>query len=214
MDIILNDIEARVLGCLIEKSMTTPDYYPLSLVALTTACNQKSSRNPVMSLDDTVVVRALDSLKAKRLVVQGDSSRVPKYAETFVSLQNMVARESSLLMVLLLRGPQTVGELRTRTERAYKFESTDEVEQTLQDLSEGGWVVQLARQAGRKEPRYAHLLMGEPDIEISSPAPEAARVEVALENEKVEMLAGEVARLREELSQLKDEFERFKAQFE
>nr|MBF0221182.1 YceH family protein [Desulfobulbaceae bacterium] len=214
MDIMLNDIEARVLGCLIEKSMTTPDYYPLSLVSLTTACNQKSSRNPVMSLEETTVVRALDSLKSKRLVVQGESGRVPKYSEIFVHANNFVARESSLLMVMLLRGPQTVGELRTRTERAYSFESVEEVEQTLADLIEGDWVVKLPRLPGRKEPRYMHLLMGEPEAEAYSPSPEPARLEVKVENEKVEALVGEIERLREEISQLKSDFEQFKSQFE
>jgi hypothetical protein len=167
-----------------------------------------------MSLGETPVVRALDSLKAKRFVVQGDSSRVSKYAETFASLHNLVARESSLLMILLLRGPQTVGELRARTERAYQFGSLEEVEQTLQDLIDRGWVTQLARQAGRKEPRYAHLFMGEPDIEMLTISPEPARLEVKAENEKIEALLGEVEQLREELSQLKDEFKRFKLQFE
>ena len=214
MDCTLNDIEARVLGCLIEKSMTTPDYYPLSLVALTTACNQKSSRNPVMCLEDTVVVRTLDSLKTKRLVVQGESGRVPKYAETFVSASNFVARESSLLMVMLLRGPQTIGELRTRTDRAYKFESVEEVEQTLEDLIEAELVVKLPRLAGRKEPRYAHLLMGVPDLEVLAPAPESARLEVRAENDKIEELVCEIDQLKSEFSQLKIDFERFKSQFD
>ena len=214
MDIILNDIEARVLGCLIEKSMTTPDYYPLSLVALTTACNQKSSRNPVMSLEDTTVVRALDSLKSKRLVVQGASGRVPKYSETFVSLNNFVARESSILMIMLLRGPQTIGELRTRTERAYKFNSVDEVMETLEDLIDAQFVTKLPRLAGRKEPRYMHLLMGEPDVEAITPSPEPARLEVKAENEKVDELVAEIEMLRTELSQLKNDFERFKSEFD
>ena len=214
MDIVLNDIETRVLGCLIEKSMTTPDYYPLSLVALTTACNQKSSRNPVMSLEDTTVVRALDSLKAKRLVVQGASGRVPKYAETFGSSNNFIARELSLLMIMMLRGPQTVGELRTRTERAYKFDSVEEVAQTLEDLIEGGMVVKLPRLPGRKEPRYAHLLMGEPDVEDFTPTLEPARLEVKAENEKIDGLVAEIEQLRSEISQLKKEFDRFKSEFD
>lgn len=214
MDLLLDSIEVRVLGSLLEKSMTTPDYYPLSLVSLTAACNQKSSRNPLMSLDETTVVRALDSLKAKRLVVQGDASRVPKYAETFVAANNLVSRESSLLMVMLLRGAQTVGELRTRTERAYKFENAEEVEETLLDLIDAGFVVKLPRLAGRKEPRYTHLLMGEPAPESVIPSPEPARLEVMAGNEKVDALVGEIEELRAELLQLKNDFERFKNEFE
>src|SRR5210317_2268128 len=120
MDILLNDIEARVLGSLLEKSMTTPEYYPLSLNALTNACNQKSNRDPVVSFDETAVVRALDSLREKQLVVLSASSRVPKYAEIFSEIRKLVKREAVLIMVLLLRGHQTVGELRGRTERVYK----------------------------------------------------------------------------------------------
>ena len=131
MDILLTDIEVRVLGCLIEKSMTTPDYYPLSLNALTNACNQKSNRAPVVNLDETTVVRALDSLREKQLVVLSASSRVPKYAEVLTGSRKLVTREAALIMVLLLRGPQTVGELRGRTERAYKFGTLAEVEETL-----------------------------------------------------------------------------------
>ena len=116
MDILLNDVEVRVLGSLMEKSMTTPEYYPLSLNALTNACNQKSNRDPVVSFDETTVVRALDSLREKQRVVLSASSRVPKYAEIFSGNRKMVIRESALIMVLMLRGPQTIGELRGRTE--------------------------------------------------------------------------------------------------
>ena len=115
MDILLNYIEVRVLASLMEKSMTTPEYYPLSLNALTNACNQKSNREPVVAFDETTVVRALDGLREKQLVVLSASSRVPKYAEIFVDTRKLVKREAALLMVLMLRGPQTVGELRGRT---------------------------------------------------------------------------------------------------
>ena len=117
MDILLNDIEVRVLGSLMEKSMATPEYYPLSLNGLTNACNQKSNRDPVVSFDEPTVVRALDSLREKQLVVLSASSRVPKYAEIFSETHKLVKREAAFIMVLLLRGPQTLGELRGRTER-------------------------------------------------------------------------------------------------
>lgn len=214
MDIILNDVEVRVLGCLIEKSMTTPDYYPLSLHSLTTACNQKSNRNPVVLFEDSVVVRGLNSLKEKRFVVQGDSSRVPKYAEIFVSGQNLLSREAAILMVLFLRGPQTIGELRTRTERSYKFDNVQDVESVLEDLIDSDYVAKLPVQPGRKEPRFGHLLAGEPELEAIAPKLEPATVIVNAENEKIKSLIGEVEKLREELSQLKNDFSRFKSEFE
>lgn len=214
MDIILNDIEARVLGCLLEKSMTTPDYYPLSLHALTTACNQKSNRHPVVNFEETTVVRGLDGLKEKRLVVQSDSSRVPKYEEIFVRSHNFVSREASIFMVLLLRGPQTLGELRSRTERAYRFSGTEEVESTVEELIDSGYVMKLPRLPGLKEHRYAHLLAGEPEIEISVPRQESATFEVRSENEKLEKLIAEVGLLRAELTSLKEDFIRFKNEFE
>ena len=214
MDIILNDVEVRVLGCLIEKSMTTPDYYPLSLHSLTTACNQKSNRNPVVLFEDSVVVRGLNSLKEKRFVVQGDSSRVPKYAEIFVSGQNLLSREAAILMVLFLRGPQTIGELRTRTERSYKFDNVQDVESVLEDLIDSDYVAKLPVQPGRKEPRFGHLLAGEPELEAIAPKLEPATVIVNAENEKINSLIGEVEKLREELSQLKNDFSRFKSEFE
>ncbi len=214
MDFVLSAIEARVLGSLIEKSLTTPDYYPLSLVALTTACNQKSNRDPIVDFDETTVVRALDSLKEKRLAVQSDASRVPKYAETFVKSHNLLGREAAILMVLLLRGPQTVGELRTRTERAYQFEDVSAVELALDEMVEAGYVVKLPRQAGRKEPRYAHLLAGEPALEEVFARPEPATLSVRSENDRIEGLTNEVRRLQDDLEQLRSDFDRFKHQFE
>jgi len=214
MDIVLNDVEVRVLGCLLEKSMTTPDNYPLTLNALTTACNQKSNRFPVVSFEETTVVRGIDGLKGKRLLVQGDSSRVPKYAEIFVNSHNFVAREAAILAVLLLRGPQTLGELRTRTERAFKFNSLDEVEAAVGELIDSGYIMKLPRQPGRKESRYAHLLAGEPEIEAYAPKPEPARLEIQAENEKIASLMAEVESLRDELVQLKEDFIRFKSEFE
>jgi uncharacterized protein YceH (UPF0502 family) len=214
MDILLNDIEVRVLGSLLEKSMTTPEYYPLSLNALTNACNQKSNREPVVAYDETTVVRALDSLREKQLVVLNASSRVPKYAEVFVAIKKLVQREASLLMVLLLRGPQTMGELRSRTERIYRFGDLSEVAATLNELSESGYITKLPRMVGRKEPRYAHLFSGDIEIEAATPEPEPAAIIVRAENERIASLEEEVRRLRHEFDKLKSTFEAFRKEFE
>ena len=210
MDILLNDVEVRVLGSLMEKSLTTPEYYPLSLNALTNACNQKSNRDPVVTFDETTVVRALDSLREKQLVVLSTSSRVPKYAEVFAGNRNLVNREVALIMVLLLRGPQTIGELRGRTERAYKFEDLGEVEATLDELEESGYVIKLPRVAGRKESRYAHLLAGDVPIEEVAPGSEPAAIIVRAENERIAALEEEVQRLRQEF----EKFKKFKKEFD
>ena len=207
MNILLNDIEVRVLGSLMEKSIATPEYYPLSLNALTNACNQKSNRDPVVTFDETTVVRALDSLREKQLAVLSASSRVPKYAEVFAGTRNLVNREVALIMVLLLRGPQTVGELRGRTERAYKFEDLAEAEATLEELEESGYVTKLPRMAGRKESRYAHLLAGEVQVEEAAPRLEPAAIVVRAENERITALEEEVQRLRQEFDKFKREFE-------
>lgn len=213
MDILLNDIEVRVLASLMEKSLTTPEYYPLSLNALTNACNQKSNREPVVAFDETTVVRALDSLREKQLVVLSASSRVPKYAEIFVDSRKLVKREAGLLMVLMLRGPQTVGELRGRAERVYRFEDLAEAESTLDELRESGYITKLPRMAGRKESRYVHLLAGDVEIEAEAQRPEPAARVVRAENERIAALAEEVQRLRHEFHILQAEFEKFKKQF-
>jgi uncharacterized protein YceH (UPF0502 family) len=214
MDILLNDIEVRVLGSLLEKSMTTPEYYPLSLNALTNACNQKSNRDPVVAFDETTVIRALDSLREKQLAVLSASSRVPKYAEVFAGNRNLVAREIALIMVLLLRGPQTIGELRGRTERAYKFENLAEVETTLDELAESGYVTKLPRMAGRKESRYAHSLAGDVQAEEIPPRPEPAAIVVRAENERIAALEEEIQKLRQEFDTLQSEFKKFIKEFE
>jgi len=212
---ILTETEVRVLGALIEKSLTTPDYYPLSLAGLTAACNQKSNRDPLVNFDEATVVRALNGLKEKQLVVQSDSSRVPKYAETFVAHRNLLGGEAAIMMVLLLRGAQTVGEIRTRSERAHPFADIESIETVLAEMIEAGLVVKLARQPGRKEPRYAHLLAGEPRVEDTSPArPEAASLLVQEENNRIESLMVEIKGLRDDLDQLRAEFHRFQQQFE
>jgi len=194
--------------------MTTPEYYPLSLNALTNACNQKSNREPVVNYDETTVVRALDSLRTKQLVVLSTSSRVPKYAEIFTGTRKMVTREAALLMVLLLRGPQTVGELRNRTERAYKFQDLEDVETTLEELCSIGYITRLPRMAGRKEPRYAHLLSGKVDVEAVHPAPEPATIAVRAENERIAALEEELQQLRQDFNALQAEFEKFRREFE
>ena len=152
MNIILNEIETRVLGCLIEKSFTTPDYYPLTLNALTNACNQKSNRNPVMSLEETTVVRGLDDLRKKGIsekVLKADS-RVPKYQQLFMSKFDLSRSQTAVLCELMLRGPQTGGEIRNRAERMNKFQDLDEVEDILSGLMEADipMVVKLPRQPG------------------------------------------------------------------
>jgi uncharacterized protein YceH (UPF0502 family) len=214
MDIKLNDVEVRVLGCLLEKSMTTPEYYPLSLNALTAACNQKSNREPVVAYDETTVVRCLESLREKQLVVLSASSRVPKYAENFVKTRKLVAREASLLTVLLLRGPQTMGELRARSERAHHFAELSEVEETLSELAESGYVKKLPRQAGRKESRYVHLFAGDVEIVAESPKPEPAAVIVRAENERIAKLEEEMKQLRQDLADLQEAFETFRREFD
>src|SRR5690242_5281979 len=158
--------EVRVLGSLLEKEVTTPEYYPLSLNALVNACNQKSNRDPVVSYDEDIVERALEGLRAKGLAVRitGDS-RVPKHGQRFTEALNLGRREAALLCVLMLRGPQTAGELRGRAERMYAFEDLEGVETTLQHLADEGMVKKLPRQAGSREPRHAHLLSG--DVEVA-----------------------------------------------
>lgn len=217
--ILLNDIEVRVLGCLIEKEMTTPEYYPLSLNALTNACNQKSNRDPVLSLEETDVVRALDSLRFKGLAMQaGDGGRVPKYRHALAAKLFLEPPELAILGELLLRGPQTVGELRGRAERMHPFPALEEVEKVLLELQEKETplIDKLPRQPGRKEHRYAHLLAGKPQLaaEESGAAPEAARLQVLAENERIAALEQDVSALRDELAALKREMTEFRKQFE
>jgi uncharacterized protein YceH (UPF0502 family) len=218
MDVTLNDTEVRVLGALIEKELTTPEYYPLSLNALTNACNQKSNRDPVMELDEAEVVRALDSLKFKQLALQsGEGGRVPKYRHGLVEKLRVDPPELAILAELLLRGPQTVGELRTRGERMQTFPDLSVVEAVLEELMARTppLVVRLPRQPGRKDCRYTHLFAGEPQqlAEQSAP-PEAARVRVMAENERLAALEGEIALLRGEVAELRRLVAEFKAQFE
>lgn len=215
MEITLNDTEARVLGCLIEKEMTTPEYYPLSLNALTNACNQKSNREPVMGLDEASVTKALDGLRFKQLaVVSADGGRVPKYRHLLAEKMRLLLPELALVCELLLRGPQTLGELRTRSERMHPFSDLSAVEETLVELMEREepLVTRLARQAGRKEARYAQLFTGAPE-ELSPPGGVAV-VRQTEENDRIVHLEEQVASLGEEVAVLRRIVEEFKKQFE
>jgi uncharacterized protein YceH (UPF0502 family) len=222
--VVLNGVEVRVLGSLIEKHVTTPEYYPLSLNALTNACNQVSNREPVVSFDDKTVVRALESLREKKLVwmVTGAGSRVPKYEHRMAETFTLAEQEVAVLGVLMLRGPQTVGEIRGRTTRMYEFQSLEEVEQVLDALmiaEPHPFVTKLARQPGTKESRYAHLLGGEVKIEKTAeqtitPRLEPAALEVRAENERMAKLEEEIETLRLEFGELKQQFLEFKKQFE
>jgi hypothetical protein len=216
MDIMISDTEVRVLGCVLEKEMATPEYYPLSLNALVNACNQKSNRYPVVSYDEKTVAKSLDVLKEKQLVWQSNLSRVPKYEERFLKNCNFVNREASVLCVLMLRGPQTTGEIRGRTERLYEFKNLEEVNETLSDLEELGYIKKLERQPGRKESRYAHLLSGMPENlpEEMTPRPEPVTRDGHTENERLSKLEEDVKDLGRQLDELKNVFFGFKKQFE
>jgi uncharacterized protein YceH (UPF0502 family) len=220
--LVLNATEARVLGSLIEKAVTTPDYYPLSLNALTNACNQLSNREPVVSFDETEVVRALDGLRDKRLasLYSGQESRVARYKHTLTDAILLTPAEVALLCVLMLRGPQTVGELRTRTERLFKFDTLPEVEEALNALAARtpqSLVVKLARAPGTKESRYTHLLSGPVEAAATTEktiAPEPATVAVRAENERLAALEQEVTALRAEIADLRTQLAAFRKQFE
>jgi len=218
MGFALNAIETRVLGCLIEKELATPEYYPLTLNALTNACNQKSNRDPVMALEDADVVRALDSLRFQRLAHQSaEGVRSAKYCHNLEGLLRLEPQELAILAELLLRGPQTVGELRGRAERMRPFPDLAAVEEVLASLAEreAPLVVRLPRQAGRKEQRYAHLLSGVPEVNDEyAPPLEPARRQVLAENERLTALETEVATLRGELAELRAQLATFRAQFE
>jgi uncharacterized protein YceH (UPF0502 family) len=210
VSIILNEVEARVLGALIEKEITTPDYYPLSLNALVNACNQKNNREPVMTLDESSVRTALYNLQAKRLAGPASAdSRVTKYEHRTQEVFNFTRAETAIIDVLMLRGPQTPGELRGRSERMYRFEELSDVQATLQRLIERDppLVKMLPRQSGTKESRFAHLLSGnvegwEAPVESSAPVARGA-----IDDERVARLESELAELRKEIAELKMQVE-------
>jgi uncharacterized protein YceH (UPF0502 family) len=217
VNLLLSDVEVRVLGALVEKETTTPDYYPLSLNALINACNQKSNRDPVMSLDEQAVRQALDALHEKRLAgpVSDADSRVTKYEHRFQEVFNFTRGEIAIVCVLFLRGPQTPGELRGRTERMHPFEDLGQVQSTLQRLMqrEPPLVKVLPRQPGTKEARYVHLLSGDVDG-WEPPAADAVAVAGSLDGEHIAHLESEIAGLRKELADLKLQFAEFRKQFE
>jgi uncharacterized protein YceH (UPF0502 family) len=218
MNIILSDVETRVLGSLIEKDLTTPEYYPLSLNALVHACNQKSNRDPVMNLDEDAVRQALRSLNQKELAGPADNmeSRVSKFEHRLQEYFNFTRHEIAILCELLLRGPQTPGELRSRAERMHTFEDLNIVQSTLQRLMkrEPPLAVMLPRQPGTKEARYAHLLSGDVEMSASEPDSAPAVTEVSTDGERIAHLENQVADLRIEINGLKEQLSAFRKQFE
>jgi hypothetical protein len=216
----LNEVEVRVLGALIEKQVTTPEYYPLTLNALTQACNQKNNRSPVVTYDEATVTEALESLRAKNLVYvfYGSNSRVPKYKHVASEIFELGQSELAVMCVLMLRGPQTPGELRGRTDRMYDFSGLEEVEETLNALiaKEPPLATKLARQSSQKEVRYAHLLAGEPNIyqEAERGRADSAPARNSPESGRPSSMEQEIEALRAEIKSLRQEFEDFKKQFD
>lgn len=216
MEMKLTEHQARIIGCLLEKEITTPDQYPLTLNGLTTACNQKSSREPVMSLDEATVLDTVEELKSKRMVadVSNFGSRVPKFQHRFCNTEfgslKFSKQELGALIVLLLRGPQTAGEIRTRTNRLCEFADTREVEAVLALLSseeKGPYVVKLPREPGKRDCRYMHLFSGEIDLSAYE-APQAALVN-ASEHARITQLENEVAELKQQLAELQAKVKSF-----
>lgn len=212
----LSETEARVVGCLVEKQLTTPEYYPLTLNALVAACNQKTNREPIVNYDEQTVERALESLREKNLVYifYGSSSRVPKYKHMLPQVFELDEREVAVVSVLMLRGAQTIGELNQRTSRLYEFSGLNEISETLDGLAKRDepLVVKLERQIGQKEARYAHLLSGAIDMEAMSNLREASSSQTR--NDRIAELEREIENLRSEFNLFRQEFEDFKKQFE
>lgn len=208
----LNALEARVIGCLIEKAITTPDQYPLSLNALVNACNQKSNRDPVLDLNENTVQQIIDGLTRKHLVIEksGFGSRVPKYQHRFCNTgfgsYEFSPQQTAILCELLLRGPQTPGELRTRASRMAPIEEVGQVESALNELmqrDDGPFVARLAREPGRREARYAHLLSGDVDTGPVEVAAAHEHEPATAGSERITKLEELVAELRRELDELK-----------
>ena len=212
----LDAVEARVLGCLIEKEITTPEYYPLTLNALINACNQKSNRDPVVTYQEDDVAEALDRLRQKQLITMltGGGNRVPKYGHRLQERLNLGRREVALLCELLVRGPQTVGELKDRAGRMHRFTDSDEVERCLRALSERAeqpFVRVLPKLPGTKEPRWAQLLSGEPSVPEHIELPHRGR---SGGEDRISELEAEISELRQKILDLEQQFARFKQQFE
>ncbi len=214
----LDPEDLRVLGALIEKQITTPDYYPLSLNSLVAACNQKNNRDPLVAYDEGTVVRALDRLRERRLavVVGVAGSRVPKYRHQFPETIGLDERDTAVLCELMLRGPQTAAELRGRCERFTPVGDVAAVQILLDELAQrpaGPLVVRLPRQPGQKESRYAHLLGAPPSMDVAAPVEPAAE-QLRGDQQRIATLENEVSSLREELAQLREELAAFRKQFE
>ena len=208
----LRTIEIRILGCLMEKALATPEYYPLSVNALTNACNQKSNRDPVVAYNESEVQATLDGLEEKGVVNQSRVGRVPKYEERLSQTHNLVPREIAALCVLMLRGPQTAGEIRARSGRLCAFENLEAVGETLGKLADWGLAARLERLPGHKEARFAHLL-GEEQVPHSGPEEDPSGID-ALLGERVTFLEAELSVLQKDIAELKAAFMAFKAQFE
>lgn len=220
MSTLLSEIEVRVLGSLIEKQITTPEYYPLTLNSLTAACNQKNNRNPITALTESEVEDALFSLREKNLayVFHGSTSRVPKYKHVAPEVLQLTPPELAAMCVLMLSGPQTVGEIRTRGSRLYEFSGLEEVDETLRALrirDQDPMVTLMPRQPGQKEARFAHLLSGAPSVEEMAEAPSTERMpRRGGDSDRVAKLEEQVQTLTEQMAKLASQFEEFKKQFE
>lgn len=212
-EINLNSTEVRVIGSLIEKELTTPEYYPLTINSLVNACSQKSNREPVVNYEEQQIEEALNSLRVKQLArkVTGSDIRVPKYRQTFTEELKLTPQETAVMAVLMLRGPQTPGEIKGRTGRMFSFESLSMLDEVLAELSkpERGLITKLPRQTGMKESRYMHLLSGLPDISSVEPVIK----EVPL-SERLSSAEKEIEQLKVEMEELKSKFELFRQQFE
>ena len=221
MATVLSDIEVRVLGALVEKQVTTPEYYPLTLNSLTLACNQKNNRTPVTAYDEPTVAQALETLREKNLayVFYGSTSRVPKYKHVLPEVMHLSQPELALMCVLMLRGPQTTGELATRAFRLHEFSGLEEVEATLNALmtrEPDTLVTRLPRQSGQKEARFAHLLAGEVSVETLNETEGASTVSAPRRHasDRVQELERELEVVKGEVRSLQQQFEDFKKQFE
>jgi uncharacterized protein YceH (UPF0502 family) len=212
----LSSTETRILGCLLEKERTTPEYYPLSLNSLVTACNQTTNRDPIVNYSEKTVEQGLDLLRQKKLamLIHTAGARVAKYRHTFLDLYNLNSREVAIICVLMLRGPQTPGELRSRTERMCGAMSLSDLERLLDELSAGDdpLVKVIPARPGQKEKRYAHLLSPYTET-YESAADRAPAIESTPQESRLDQLESELKNLRTEMNSLREDFEQFKKQF-
>ena len=214
----MNDIltfeETRVIGSLIEKELTTPEYYPLTVNALRNACNQKSNRDPVVSFDESIIENTLDKLREKSFAsrITGSDIRVPKYRQVFTEAMNFSHEEIAVICVLMLRGPQTPGEIKSRSSRMFNFGNLTQVDDVLQKLMnrEKPLIIKLPRQTGMKESRYMHILSGEP--EIDTPVNEIKDIS-SNNDDRITKLEAEFESLNNDVNEIKTKFEKFKQQF-